>query len=181
VIVSIPSQPNYQTSGVSSASVGNLDAGDYTLATFQIVSTSSNTTSQVPTFNRTGTGAPPDRNFTGRNSFMNQSFTGIRGNALLVQISYTDVFGIRQTVQQQVTISSGSSFSSFGSSTSSTGTQNSFSRSINGQSQSSSGSSNSLVYIAIGVVGIIIIFGIIQLGRKKKLPHFSKLFKGRKE
>ena len=181
VIVSIPSQPNYQTSGVSSASVGNLDAGDYTLATFQLISTTSNTTSQFPSFNRTGTGAPPDRNFTGRNSFMNQSFTGIRGNALLVQISYTDVFGIRQTVQQQVTISSGSSFSSFGSSTSSTGTQNSFSRSINGQSQSSSGSSNSLVYIAIGVVGIIIIFGIIQLGRKKKLPHFSKLFKGRKE
>lgn len=181
VIVSIPQQPNYQTSGVSSSSVGNLDAGDYTLATFQIVSTSSNTTSQFPSFNRTGAGVPSGRNFSGRNQFMNQSFTGFQGNGLLVQISYTDVFGVRQTIQKQVTLSSGSSFSSFGSSTSSTGTQNSFSRSINGQSQSSSGSSNSLVYIAIGVAGIIIIFGIIQLGRKKKLPHFSKIFKGRKE
>jgi len=181
VIVSIPQQLNYQTSGASTVSIGNLDAGDYTLATFQIVSTSSNTTLQFPSFNRTGTGAPPERNFTGRNQFMNQSFTGVRGNALLVQISYTDVFGVRQTIQKQVTISSGSSFSSFGSTTSSTGTQNSFGRNINGQSQSSSGSSNSLVYIAIGVVGIIIIFGIIQLGRKKKLPHLSKIFKGRKE
>jgi len=181
VIVSIPQQPNYQTSGVSSSSVGNLDAGDYTLATFQLTSTTSNTTSQFPSFNRTGTGVPSGRNFSGRNQFMNQSFTGFQGNGLLVQISYTDVFGVRQTIQKQVTLSSGSSFSSFGSSTSSTGTQNSFSRSINGQSQSSSGSSNSLVYIAIGVAGIIIIFGIIQLGRKKKLPHFSKIFKGRKE
>jgi hypothetical protein len=181
VIVSIPQQLNYQTSGVSSTSLGNLDAGDYTLATFQIVSTSSNTTSQSPFFNRTGTGAPPERNFSGRNQFMNQSFTGVRGNALLVQISYTDVFGVRQTIQKQVTISSRSSFGSTSSSTSSSGTQNSFSRNFNGQSQSSDGSSNSLIYIAIGAAGIIIIIGIIQLGRKKKLPHFSKLFKGRKE
>jgi hypothetical protein len=180
VIVSIPQQLNYRTSGTSSASLGNLNAGDYTLATFQLTSTS-NTTSQIPSFNRTETGTPSGRNFTGRNQFMNQSFTGFRGNGLLVEISYTDVFGIRQTIQKQVTISSGSSFGSFGSSTSSTGTQNSFGRNINGQSQSSSGSTNSLVYIAIGVVGIIIIFGIIQLGRKKKLPHLSKIFKGRKE
>jgi 3'-phosphoadenosine 5'-phosphosulfate (PAPS) 3'-phosphatase len=112
---------------------------------------------------------------------MNQTFTGVRGNALLVQISYTDVFGVRQTVQKQVAITSRSSFGSTSSSTSSSGTQNSFSRNFNGQSQSSDSSSNSLAYIAIGAAGIIIVIGIIQLGRKKKLPHFSKLFKGRKE
>jgi hypothetical protein len=181
VIVSIPRQPNYQTSGTSSTSVGNLDAGDYTLATFQVTSTASNTTSTFPSFNRTETGVPSGRNFSGRNQFMNQSFTGLQGNQLLVQISYTDVFGVRQTIQKQVTISSGSSFGTFGSSTSSSGTQNSFSRNFNSQSQSSSGSSNSLVYIGIGAAGIIIVIGIIQLGRKKKLPHFSKLRKGRKE
>jgi hypothetical protein len=181
IIVSIPQQLNYQTSGASTVSIGNLDAGDYTLATFQIVSTSSNTTSQFPSFNRTGTGAMPGRNFTGRNQFMNQSFTGLRGNALLVQISYTDVFGVRQTIEKQVTITSRSSFGSISSTSSTSGTQNSFSRNVNGQTQSSGGSSNSLVYIAIGAVGIIIIIGLIQLGRKKKLPHFSKLIKGRKE
>jgi len=181
VIVSIPPQLNYQTTGASSSSLGNLNAGDYTLATFQITSTASNTTTQFPGYNRTGTGTPYGRNFSGRNPFTNQSFGGIRGNGLLVQISYTDVFGIRQTIQKQVSLSSGSAFGSFGSSTSRTGTQNSFSRSVTGQSGSSSGSNNSLFYIAIGVVGIIVIISIIQLGRKKKLPHFSKLFKGRKE
>ena len=184
MIVTIPQQSNYRTSGVSSASLGNLDAGDYTLATFQISSTTNNSTLSFPSFNRSGTGSGfPGRNFSGRNPFMNQSFAGLRGNELLVQISYTDVFGVRQTVQKQVTLSSASSFGSFGSSSSrtgTTGTQNSF-RGLNGQSQSSDGSSNSLTYIVIGVAGIVIIFAVIQLGRKKKLPHFRKLFKGRKE
>lgn len=182
VIVSIPQQINYLTSGASSVSVGNLDAGDYTLATFQLISTTSNSTSQVPSFNRTGAGGGfPGRNFSGRNQFTNQSFAGFIGNGLLVEISYTDVFGIRQTIQKQVTLSTGSSFGSTGSATSRTGTQTSF-RGLNGQSQSSSGgSTNSLVYIAIGVVGIIIIVALTQIGRKKKFYGFSKLFKGRKE
>jgi len=176
VIVSIPQQPNYQVTGSSSASLGNLNAGDYTLASFQITSLASNSTTQFPGFNRTRTNGSQFRNFTGRSSFMNQSFAGLTGS-LLVQISYTDVFGIRQTIQKQVTMSTSSSFRSTAS-RSSTGTQNSFGGS---QSQSSSSSSNSLLYIGIGVAGIVIIIGIIQLSRKKKLSRISKLFKGRKE
>ncbi|MFH1101045.1 MAG: hypothetical protein V1726_03305 [Methanobacteriota archaeon] len=180
VIVTIPQQANYIASGVSSVSLGNLDAGDYTLATFQLSSTTSNTTTQPSSFNRTGMGggAPQGGNLSNRDTFMNRSFAGFGGSGLLVEISYTDVFGVRQTIQKQVAVSS----VSFGSSSglaSRTGTQGSFP----GQSQSSdsSDSSNSLVYIAIGVVGIIIIVAIIQLGRKKKLSSFSKLFKRRKE
>jgi len=173
VVVSIPQQMSYVATGVSSSSLGNLNAGDYTLATFQL--SSRNTTTQLPSFNRTGTGAFPGRNFSGRNSFMNQSFSGFGGNGLVVQISYTDAFGIRQTIQKQVDVSSASSsgFSSRTGTRSSTG-------SFTSQSQSS-GSSNSLEYIVIGVAGIIIIVAIIQLGRKKKLSRFSKFFKGRKE
>ncbi|MCX6665803.1 MAG: hypothetical protein NT038_07085 [Euryarchaeota archaeon] len=180
VIVSIPQQPTYAVSGSSSSNLGNLDAGDYTLATFQLTSTTSNNTGQFPSFNRTGTGggAPQDRNFSNRDGFMNQSFLGFGGNGVLVQISYTDVFGIRQTIQKQVTISSVSSGLPSGF-TSRTGTQGSSGNSF-GQSQSS-GSNNSLLYIVIGVVGIIVIVVIIQLGRKKKLGRFSKLFKRRKE
>jgi Sec-independent protein translocase protein TatA len=37
------------------------------------------------------------------------------------------------------------------------------------------------MYIAIGVIGIIVVVVVIQLGRKKKLPRFSKSEKGRKE
>jgi hypothetical protein len=181
VIVSIPQQPNYQVVGSSSASLGNLNAGDYTLASFQITSIARNTTSQFPGFNRTRTNGSQFRNFSGRSSFMNQSFAGFSGNGLLVQISYTDVFGIRQTIQKQVSMSSGSS--SFGSfrSSSSSGSSSSNSFRNFGQTQSTSGSSNSLWYIGIGVAGIVIIIGIIQLGRKKKLTRLTAYFKGRKE
>jgi hypothetical protein len=176
VIVSIPQQAGYSTSGTSSASLGNLEAGDYTLASFQLTSMSSNMTNQFPSFNRTGMDIPSNRDFgQARDMFMNQSFSGMGGNQLLVQISYTDVFGVRQTVQKQVNIASGST-SGFSSRASGT-----YTRGFSGQSQSSSGSGNSLMYIAIGVAGIIIIATIIRLGRKKKLGRFSKFFKGRKE
>jgi hypothetical protein len=178
VIVSIPQQISYVASGVSSTSLGNLDAGDYTLATFQLSSVTRNTTTQNPSFNRSWTGGtPPSVDPSTRDTFMNRSFLGLGSNGLLVQISYTDVFGVRQTIQKQVIVSSVSSASLSGF-TSRTGTQGSYGGF--GQSQSS-GSSNSLEYIVIGVVGIIIIVAIIQLGRKKKLPRFSKFFKGRRK
>ncbi|MCX6660961.1 MAG: hypothetical protein NTY91_00240 [Euryarchaeota archaeon] len=185
VVVSIPTQPSYSTSGTSSTSLGNLDAGDYTLSSFSLTSTTNNITfngtRQSSSFNRTRTnGSPSGGNFTGGpGMFMNNSFSRTENNQLLVQIAYTDVFGVRQTIQKQVSLSSGSSngFSSR------TGTQSSVRNSNGGfssQSQST-GSSNSFVYVAIGVIGIIIIVAVIQLGRKKKLPHFSRSSKGRKE
>lgn len=185
VVVSIPTQPSYSTSGTSSTSVGNLDAGDYTLASFSLTSTTSNITRngtrQFPSFNRTGMNGPPSGgNFTsGPGMFMNQSFSGTGNNQLLVQIAYTDVFGVRQTIQKQVSLSSGSS-SGFSSRTGTQSSSGNFNGGFSSQSQST-GSSNSVMYIVIGVVGIIIVVAVIQLGRKKKLPHFSKSLKGRKE
>jgi hypothetical protein len=183
VVVSIPQQPGYTTSGASSASVGNLEAGDYTLASFQLTSTTSNSSQPFPSFNRTGMGGgiPPDWNSSGgRDRFMNRSFSGLTGNRLLMQIAYTDVFGVRQTVQKQVNLSSGSS-SGFLSRTGTQGSSGNFPGGFSGQSRSSSGSSNSIAYIVIGVVGIIVIVALIQLGRKKKLPHVLKFFKGRRK
>ena len=176
VVVSIPQQPNYSTSGTSSTSLGNLEAGDYTLASFQLSSTISNMTTPSSSFNRTGRGGSlPDGNFTiDPNMFMNQSLLEAGNDQLLVQIAYTDVFGVRQTVQKQVSLVSGSA-SGF----SSRSTSN-YPGSFSSQSQSSN-SGSSLMYITIGVIGIIIIVAIIQLGRKKKLGRFSKLFKGGKE
>jgi hypothetical protein len=185
VVVSIPQQPSYSTSGTSSTSVGNLDAGDYTLASFSLTSTTSNITRngtmQFPSFNRTGMNSPPSGgNFSdGRNMFMNQSFPALGNSRLVVQIAYTDVFGIRQIIQKQVNLSSGSA-SGFSSRTTAQGTSGTFPGSFSGQSQSSD-LSNSIMYIAIGVIGIIVVVVVIQLGRKKKLPHFSKSEKGRKE
>jgi hypothetical protein len=185
VVVSIPQQPSYSTSGTSSTSLGNLAAGDYTLASFSLTSTTSNVTSNgtrwFPSFNRTGTNGPPSSgNFTnGRNMFMNQSFYRMGGNVLIVQIAYTDVFGIRQTIQKQINLSSGST-SGFSSRSTTQGTSGTYPGGFSSQSQSSD-LSNSIMYVAIGVIGIIVVVVVIQLGRKKKLPHFSKSEKGRKE
>jgi hypothetical protein len=185
VVVSIPQQLSYSTSGTSSTSVGNLDAGDYTLASFSLASTTSNMTNngtmQFPSFNRTEMNSPPSGgNFTGgRDRFMNQSFAGMRSSALIVQIAYTDVFGIRQTVQKQVNLTSGST-NGFSSRTTTPGTSGTFPGGFSDQSQSSD-LGNSIMYITIGVIGIIVVVVVIQLGRKKKLPHFLKSEKGRKE
>lgn len=185
VVVSIPQQGSYSTIGTSSTSVGNLDAGDYTLASFSLSSTSRNATNnrtmQFPSFNRTGMNAPPvDGNFTGgRNMFLNQSFIGLGSNALMVQIAYTDMFGIRQIIQKRVNLTSGST-SGFSSRSTSQGTSGTFTNGFSSQSQSSD-LSNSLLYIVIGVIGIIVIVAVIQLGRKKKQSHSSKSDKEREE
>jgi hypothetical protein len=185
VVVSIPTQPSYSTTGTSSTSVGNLAAGDYTLASFSITSTTSNITlngtRQPSSFNRTRTnGSLSGGNFTGGpGMFMNNSFSRMGNNQLLVQIAYTDVFGVRQTIQKQVSLSSRSS-SGFSSRTGTQSITGNFNGGFSSQSQST-GSSNSVMYIIIGVVGIIVVVAVIQLGRKKKLPHFSKSLKGRKE
>jgi hypothetical protein len=110
---------------------------------------------------------------------MNQSFSGMGGNALTVQIAYTDVYGIRQTIQKQVNVSS-SSTSGFSSRSTMQGTSGNFPSSFSSQSQSSD-LSNSYMYIIIGIVGIIVIVAVIQLGRKKKLSNLFKSDKGRKE
>jgi len=181
VVVSIPDQPNYFTSGTSSASLGNLEAGDYTLASFQLSSMSSNTTMMFPSFNRTGMNSnPSNMNFSfDRDRMMNRTFSETGGNQLLLRIEYTDVFGVRQTIEKEVDLSSGSS-SGFSSRTTNQENFENFRDGFPGQSQSTD-SSNSIMYIAIGVIGIISIAAVIQLGRKNKLGGFSKYFKGRKE
>lgn len=82
-IVSIPPQDNFMITGPSATVVGNLNAGDYALATFQITSIGNIT--RVPVGgNRTLT-----RNISiGRN--------------IVVEISYTDMLGTRRAIQKEV-------------------------------------------------------------------------------
>jgi hypothetical protein len=103
---------------------------------------------------------------------------GGSSTSLMVQIAYTDVFGVRQTVQKQVNLSSGST-SGFSTRSTTQGTSGTYPNGYSGQTQSSD-LTNSFTYIIIGVAGIISIVAIIQLGRKKKL-HLQKTEKGRKE
>jgi hypothetical protein len=73
VIVSIPQQENFRVTGISTSIMGNLNAGDYTLASFQITS--------IRPVTNTSTS---------------------QGRNLIVEISYTDTLGVRRTVQKQV-------------------------------------------------------------------------------
>ncbi len=74
VIVRIPNQQNFRVNGTSASVIGNLNAGDYTLATFQILSAR----------------APNATNLSTSSSNLD------------VEISYTDTLGIRRTVKKNV-------------------------------------------------------------------------------
>jgi hypothetical protein len=123
VIVKIPQQVYFRAVEPSAAVIGNLNGGDYTLVNFQIVPTSSNNTSVVR-----------DKNLT-------------------VEISYTDLLGIRRTVQKDVPLTLVDVV-----------TTGRFTQ----RSQSQTLFSNSFLYIVIGAAGIIVIVIIIKVRTRKK-------------
>ena len=172
VIVSVPQQQSYLVTGSQSASLGNLDPGDYSLASFQVSSNSQNGSTSF-SFNQSGNFTPPtgQRTYSNRSFSQNRSFFGLGGNGLTIIITYTDSFGVRQTVQKQVSLSSSSSgsFSSFSSRTR-TSTNGAFNT-----GGTSSNSGGGLTYILVGVVGIILIVAIVYVARKKKLPGVSRI------
>lgn len=119
VAVKIPTQERFSVIGGSSLILGNLNPGDYTIASFQLV---------------------PRANAT-------------RGD-LIVEISYTDTFGVRQILQEEVPVGLGTVESQF---------QSRFQ-----QGQPSYGF-GFLGYIAIGaiiIVGLVVFFKFRK--RKKK-------------
>jgi hypothetical protein len=152
VIVSIPSQLNYKTLGTSSVSIGNLDAGDYTLATFQISSVELNNT-QRP--DKSSMERPSDFNLSRPEDFRDLE---PRSDDLIVEVSYTDLFGVRQTVEKEVDFSSSSS-----------NNVASFSGAKSGlRPGESSGLDSGTMYVIIGVVGIIVIVAILKISKRKK-------------
>jgi len=87
VEVSIPTQDRFVVTGATSVFLGDLNSGEYTIATFQLAL----------------------RNATQRTSTRtNVSETGtITGeNLLTVEISYTDTSGFRQVIQKEVSVAS---------------------------------------------------------------------------
>jgi len=154
VIVRIPEQQNFRVTGTSASIIGNLNAGDYTLVSFQITSNTG-----IANISSTGANIPSNRSFN-RTAFnrtaFNTSMVGM-GN-LAVDISYTDTLGIRRTIQKEVSLNMGS--------TTGTGTRTRSTQTTQvGQLQIPSGG---LMYIAIGVVGIIVIVAIFRFRRKRK-------------
>ena len=139
VIIKIPQQENFRVTGTSASIIGNLNAGDYTLATFQMMSTTeianvSNISRRMPS-----TGATT-------------SFPMNREKNLTVEISYTDLLGIRRTIQKEV------QFELVGG----TGTLSTQ------RNQTQILGNGGLTYIVIGAVGIIVIIVLFKLRKRKK-------------
>ena len=93
VKVSVPDQDNYKVSGSSSTIVGNLEKGDYTIASFDVTSTQSAGISSEQ-------GAPGAAKAGAEGG--NLTAASVENNPLKVQIEYTDAKGERITVDKEV-------------------------------------------------------------------------------
>jgi hypothetical protein len=92
VKVSIPDQDGYRVSGSSSTIVGNLEKGDYTIASFKIASTQDEGESAgFSSGNKKSSGKG-----------VNSTSTSMDSNPLKVQIEYTDAKGERITADKEV-------------------------------------------------------------------------------
>jgi hypothetical protein len=95
VKVSIPDQDAYRVDGSSSTIVGNLEKGDYTIASFNITSTQDSV----------GQNSVP-KDSIASSARDNSTDASINENPLKVQIEYTDAKGERLTVDKDVAIPS---------------------------------------------------------------------------
>ena len=140
VIVSIPQQEIFRATGTSTNVMGNLNAGDYTLTSFQIT--------QVSDFQIT-----PTRNATNVSTSQQRN--------LIVEISYTDTLGVRRIIQKEVSQNEVGSImnTTFGGGT----------RTAQGSQLQISGS-NGLLYIGIGIVGIVAVVVFLKFRKRIKIP-----------
>lgn len=139
VVVRVPKQDGVRVSGSSTAILGNLNKGDFTLANFTLLS---------QPFQQSGQGVaggfPSDRTTRqGTDSNMAAGMGNI--NSLLLEMDYTDTTGERQTVKKTVQISMADS---------GTGTTGTTSSSFAGRAGRSS---DSLGLIPWGLLALIVI------------------------
>lgn len=105
VSVSLPRQPGFIPAGASTQFLGNLQKGDFTVATFQVQSFSSS----AGTGSSASPGAGGGRRFGGGNGG-GAAFNGTSGatnGTILVQVAYTDTLGTRQVEQLNVPFDTG--------------------------------------------------------------------------
>ncbi len=88
VTVSIPEQTGWKVSGSSSSIIGNLNQGDYTIASFNL---------------QAGSGISQNTPTKGDSSQMNLSRS--QNNELKIKIAYTDTMGNREIIEKNVPVS----------------------------------------------------------------------------
>ena len=139
VKVSVPDQEGYRVSGSSSTIVGNLEKGDYTIASFNIVSTQED-----------GKSADSSSNV----KLDDNNVTSMDSNPLKVQIEYTDAKGERITVDKEVKLEM------------TAGNMTEQGRGKPGAIGNSSGFSSYLVYVVLVAVAVA---GVFIYRRKKQV------------
>jgi hypothetical protein len=145
VSVVIPDQPGWSVSGSNSVIIGNLNKGDYTVASFKLQSAISNMTFQ----NRAG------RNNSYSQGRAMQRSTNSSPDTILMQIAYTDTRGERTVVEKQVKLG----IQNMGSADGQTAFQG-----RRGAAQQTSALSDNMLYF----FGIIMLVGAVVVHRKYK-------------
>ena len=153
VKVSIPDQDGYKVLGSPSTIVGNLEKGDYTIASFNVTNTQAD---------GGNSGAASDTANT--NSVGDNESSSMNSNPLKVQIEYTDAKGERITVDKEVAVQTS------GSTGFSTGGRSGL------RGHRSGGLSSSLPYI----LGIVIVGAGVFLYHRRKQKVKKVEYKGSK-
>jgi hypothetical protein len=104
VSVVVPQQPGWQLTGPDTVILGNLNKGDYTVASYALQAPgSSSNASTARTGRRTTPGTATDTAATAPSPRM---FNNTAANTIKIQVAYTDTKGSRQIVEKTVKLSS---------------------------------------------------------------------------
>ncbi|MBN2142028.1 COG1361 S-layer family protein [Candidatus Woesearchaeota archaeon] len=146
VSVIVPQQSGWSVSGANSMIIGNLNTGDYTVASFNLQSSLM-------------MGTMRDRNATRQDGLQSPQSQ----NSLKVQIAYTDTMGNREIVEKDVLMAQQSSMNLSASTMGSFAGQASF-RGYQRQSFFVTYKN----YIIIGLLLVLVVVGVIFYGKYKK-------------
>jgi hypothetical protein len=149
VTVRIPDQQGWKVSGSNSVIIGNLNEGDYTIASFVLRQTSTSATRQLDQNTKTG-------------SDVQNSRTQTQDPTVKLEIIYTDSRGNRNTIEKEITVDA-TSFIATSTLTANGGSTNM--ANIRGQKNTTTPfwTTGKLIF-----VGLIIFVVLILLNRKYK-------------
>jgi len=186
VSIIVPEQRNWKVSGSNSMIIGNLNKGDYTVASFKLQAAGSSMLARTAQSGTAQSGTIPlsngqiqvQRPVNGQVS--DPALGQTSADILLLQIAYTDTMGERRLVEKEIKLSPqtlASSAAAVG--TTSTAGTSGAQTSFNGARRTTTAQSQSLFaqynWYIVGIVALFVVFLIYRSYKSKKLknPHFK--------
>jgi hypothetical protein len=158
VAVILPAQPGWLISGPNSVIIGNLNKGDYTVASFKLQSAGS-TNRTLSAGGRSGNFNPGEAAVQNRSFQYDSNTNGSARNSIQLQIAYTDTMGNRQTIAKDVAFS----FQQL----SSTGATGTIGTSARGAQQNQSFLAQYWIYLVIFAASVLGIYAYMRFRKKK--------------